>query len=307
MANRPGSAPPLLAGPQAGGQIFIPLVPFAPLGVPPPPANALPNAGGPGAAPPPGNAPPNAAAQQAVPPPPVQQAANIVRPNPILPNAQQQLVPVYNVNRPPPIMGGVEHNGTPDAMFWTGGKPNAAWTALESRNPMYATPNCFRPFGGSASIKSWQYRTQKWEKPFQQNNDAFDITDYTLQVSAHLRDFGMDTIFWVPSEEDPKRMVNMIWDHAELSLEQVLEWVETTIALGLWDTFDRENDKAALAFLKGTLDSILLQKLALHERDTDTAAVYWDAAHADCAGRFHRPLHSNARRTQKALASLGAW
>ena len=173
-------------------------------------------------------------------------------------------------------MGGITDENTVDATIWTGGQPKVDWSGLEGRvrKPSQFAPNCARPSKSSEKSKAHNLRITPLTTLFRVGNDDYSLDSFSADVLYHLQDTGMDTIMFVPSESDPNKMVNVVEDYEQVTLDHV-EYESGKFALLSHDAFDTENDRVARKFLELSIEPSLFQDLRIRQTKTDPAATTW--------------------------------
>ena len=172
-----------------------------------------------------------------------------------------------------PIMGNIIEFNKDEFVAFTGGKPNADWTGLDQPATKPHTPNCIRSTYVSNQTKDWNRRTEAPEQKFKKDDESFSLRQFELLTLAHFEDKGMDTIMYVPSILDPTKLVNIITEYEQVSLKHVQ--AKAAELQTKWDEYDAENDRAALIYLKRSLDPSLQRDLLEDTMTRDTAAVFW--------------------------------
>ena len=84
-----------------------------------------------------------------------------------------------------PTMGDVLHLSSNESVAWTGGKPNADWTGLDSKTSGTDTsPNQHRPATSRGAQRSYQVRTTGMEVKFTQGTSS--LVSFQDEVWEHL-------------------------------------------------------------------------------------------------------------------------
>lgn len=173
-----------------------------------------------------------------------------------------------------PIMGGLlppDYKGI--SVPYTGGTPNADWTGLVGVTTH--SPNCNRPKDSEGATKNWNLRIAPPTHLLKKNDPDFGIVRLAYQVGTHARQYGMDSIMYIPSRADPTGpSVNLITAFEQVTIEHVITQ-SVNYRENLWDEYDLDNDAAMQIYLRECLDSSLMSVLALYIRPEDTAAVIW--------------------------------
>ena len=171
---------------------------------------------------------------------------------------------------PTPIMGGIQKQSDGYWTAWTGGEPNAFWTALLKETPSSINPTQFRPTSIGSSSKARYYRTQGLDDKFTRKSA---LITFQRKVMEHLEEYGMDSISYLPSPVDSGKMISIISDHGRYTLKQAREAERAQMAR--YDTYDHNNMKDAKKFLMASISSKL--KTQLHEDcyPEDSFIVMW--------------------------------
>jgi hypothetical protein len=184
---------------------------------------------------------------------------------------------------PEPIMGGLIVRGTYQSA-WTGGIPNRRWTELADPLATPHTPNCYRHSNPRDEAKLYSYITKLPDSivKLERNTPAGDVKQTISILDKHLKTCGLDTVFYVGHPTDPTRMVSVIKSYVNLTIEHVR--AETTRTSLLWDTYDRDNNKAACELVTSLLGPQLFRDITSRDPDaTLPATMLWMHAMANRA------------------------
>ena len=100
-----------------------------------------------------------------------------------------------------PKMGRTVTLPTGAHVAWTGGKPHADWSGLETQTEA-TSPQCVCfPFGTNKESIAHSHRTECKDKGYKKGTD---FQAYTLKIGQHLQDNGMDTVLHVPTHRPNK-------------------------------------------------------------------------------------------------------
>jgi hypothetical protein len=153
---------------------------------------------------------------------------------------------------------------------WTGGKPQPSWVGLKDSTATYESPNQLRSMYPSSAQKGYNHRKKGLETKFGKKDD---LALFQKQILKHLVDCGMDTIAYIEDPADSSVMSNVIKEYARFTLSIARKAIITQVIL--YDKYDRENDRAAIAFLLDSLDLDLSTKLQERIDETDNFPVVW--------------------------------
>jgi hypothetical protein len=93
-----------------------------------------------------------------------------------------------------------------------GGKPNDSWKGLEKPMDLAEmTSYQHRPTLTNESTKANVNRIKGQDNPYE--SDSKKIKEFVENVYKHLKDYGMDTIAYVPDPMDKNRMTNYVLDY----------------------------------------------------------------------------------------------
>lgn len=185
---------------------------------------------------------------------------------------QRRLIP----DPPIPIMGGLLlPNNRGFRIPYTGGEPLPDWTGLAGAALHHGSPNCNRPTDPDAAAKSWNLRIAEPKHLLKRNDPEFGITELSGQVRFHTKQFGLDTVMYVPSRANAARpAVNLITSNDQVTLEHVI-LSSNLYCTASRDEYDIVNDAAMQIYLQNCLDIPLKSMLALYIHEEDTAATTW--------------------------------
>jgi hypothetical protein len=97
-----------------------------------------------------------------------------------------------------PLMGGLEQVFNKEFIAYTGGKPNATWTGLDSLLVPKSrhTNGQFHYISGASSISAEEARHKELEYKFARRGD---LITFSRDVKEKLEKFGMNSIAYLPS------------------------------------------------------------------------------------------------------------
>jgi hypothetical protein len=167
-------------------------------------------------------------------------------------------------------MGDLVQSSKDEWNAWTGGKPKPSWVGLEDSTATFESPNQLRSTHPSSAQKGYNYRKKGLETKFSKKDDVALFQKHLLK---HLVDCGMDSIAYVEDPADSSIMSNVIKEHARFTLSIAQRGM--AVQSILYDKYDRENDRAAVAFLMDSLDTDLSMKLDERLDEADTFPIVW--------------------------------
>ena len=141
-------------------------------------------------------------------------------------------------------MGGIYQ--TPDGVAaWVGGITLHDWSGL-TQNSLQAdcSPNQTRSYSVAGEQKAFSYRKKGLDPQFKQT-DSLEIFQY--QVKAHLEEFGLDTISYLPDPVNPTTMICLVDCHSKFTVASAAS--ASSILCPRFDYWDKQNDKTAAKFL----------------------------------------------------------
>ena len=170
-----------------------------------------------------------------------------------------------------PKMGGIVQLTKDEWAAWTGGKPQASWSGLDSTAVNnYDSPNQLRPASSASSTKGYNLRKEGLSDKFKRSDD---LSIFQRKVIAHLQDTGMDTIAYLPNPIDSSQMIHIVTDYARYSISTA----ETAYAnqVGSYDKYDIQNNNTACKFLLASLDKELHDSIVEQLEEDPGFAVVW--------------------------------
>ena len=149
-----------------------------------------------------------------------------------------------------PIMGGIvsaEYNTA-----WTGGVPKPDWSGLKVIVLQPANPCQLRYPTGKTATTSYGYRIEGLSV---QLSCIKGLNTFKRSVCQHMTKWGMDSIAYLPDPYDSKEVVHIVDGFPCFSLESCQ--TASKIQRKKYDSYDKENDAAAVMFLLLSLSSNL--------------------------------------------------
>ena len=159
-----------------------------------------------------------------------------------------------------PKMGGVRETSKGSFTAWCGGVPKHDWTRLvvpdAEDKRVLVTPSMYRPTSISANQKSYVYRCSGLTEKFDKTSDR---QTFVTDVMTRFKDTGLDTITYLRDPVEDSKMISVVTVNARLALELVTKLIEPQVKL--YDSYDLENDRAAVKFLLASLEPTLRKKV----------------------------------------------
>ena len=106
-----------------------------------------------------------------------------------------------------PKFGGLNKIDSNKWAAWTGGKPKADWTGLETPSPTYINAKQYRPTSISSQSKAQYYRVEGLTPKFGRDKD---LQVFQRKVLEKLVDYGMDTTAYMPDPSDKAKVILVI-------------------------------------------------------------------------------------------------
>ena len=147
----------------------------------------------------------------------------------------------------------IQTDGTKWAV-WTGGKPNATWTGLDSSAATHDKTPFQRRFAKDAS--AFEARCAGLPHLFKKGQN---LNQFMKDIKETLEIRGMDTITYLVDPADPTVMRNIISEHTRFTAEYVSTVAATQKKK--YDSYNVQNDTAAIQMFKASLDSRLVQQV----------------------------------------------
>ena len=171
-----------------------------------------------------------------------------------------------------PNMGGLTKQAGYE-VAWTGGKPNATWTRLDSSASQFPlTPNQLRSERISDSMKSYNYRKTGLVTLYDAKKD---LMSFKSGVKKHLKDTGMDTIAYINDLQSPTKMYHVVDQHNRFLLKLVKD-KSLDLKERKFDKYDRLNDEAAIEFLLQSLSPAIKGDIeAKLDDEKNTFVITW--------------------------------
>lgn len=170
-----------------------------------------------------------------------------------------------------PTMGGLIQTSATDWCAWTGGKPKADWSGLDStaeNKPLDDYQLC--PSSPGSSQKSTQFRETGLDTKFSRNDHLLDFID---TVKEYLKRTDMDTITYFNDPNDPSQMCCVLNTYSKYDLHPAIASARTLSSK--YDRCDRNNDNSARKWLLSSIDEDLKKEIKDRLHPTDGFLAHW--------------------------------
>jgi hypothetical protein len=136
------------------------------------------------------------------------------------------------------------------------GKPKASWMGLEApMEPSEVIAYQHWPMPTNESTKAKANRMAGQEKHYEIGSMK-KIKELVEEVYKHLKDYGMDTIAYLPDPTDENRMTNCVLGYARLTTKTTKKMMLAN-RFQLYDSYNRKNDKEAVEVLLASVSDKL--------------------------------------------------
>ena len=169
-----------------------------------------------------------------------------------------------------PTMGGISQVGDTDHVAYTGGKPKHDWSGLDGIKPTNIKPTQYRPESIGASSKGLKYRTEGLEIKFTRKSDQLI---FQMEIWKRMKDYGMDTIAYLPDPYDPTEVASVVDEHAKYTIEGATKLEQDRYPK--LDKYDHANMRDATTLLLNSVDDDIKKSLYEMCTDDDSFIVYW--------------------------------
>ena len=168
-------------------------------------------------------------------------------------------------------MGGLVQTSSTDWCAWTGGKPKADWSGLDSTAVQTPSDDYqYRPTSPGSSQKSTKYRETGLDTKFGRDDHLLDFID---SVKEYLVRTGMDTIAYLPDPTDSTKMICILDQYSKYDLQPA---ISSARSLSLkFDRYDRNNDNSAKLWLLDSISDDLKKEIKDRLTQSDGFAAHW--------------------------------
>jgi hypothetical protein len=166
-------------------------------------------------------------------------------------------------------MGNLTSIGTP----FTGGIPNIDWTSLATAVTVPISPHQLRSLSESEQIKDWTRRTTAVATKLAKDDPTQSLFQFATVVYNHAKGVGCDTIFYCPSIIDKTKMICVLTEFDQVTLEHVT--TEVTKLVSKWDNYDKSNDASMKIFLVNSISPTIAENIAMETSPDDTSSIIW--------------------------------
>ena len=183
-------------------------------------------------------------------------------------------------------------NGTYTYTPWTGGIPSTNWDLTASALP--ETPFCYCLLNTTDQLKIHTAITKGLSKKFGFANGTYSLLAFESGVWKHLRDTGMDLVFYF-LDGNTGTMQNIVNWHLMFLLANIREIVCDKKVIGApykYDTYDLRNLTCSQTFLLSSLTDNLLHAVEQKITNETSGPEIWmyivDKTQLDSARRHQR-------------------
>ncbi len=161
--------------------------------------------------------------------------------------AQQQGGGLTMVQITPPLRGGVVQFGT-HQVSWTGGSPgvlqepasHAAFRSQDSlKDAMKSEETCQEPLEEHSRLGM----------PDHKNDATVTLTEWITNVEMHMRDTGMDAVFFVRKNTNVATYLDLLEEWNQFSNDEINQWLEDET----FDKYDRQNLRMSGTYLRNSI------------------------------------------------------
>jgi hypothetical protein len=187
------------------------------------------------------------------------------------PPVQDPQVQVRSFRPPTPKMGGLMQVSANEWCAWTGGKPNAFWTNLDSE--ALTEPNDdfqLRPSSPGSSQKSTQFREKGLETKFKKGDHLLDFINI---VDQYFTRTGLDTITYLHDPDATSNMISVVNEYSKFNLQDAI--TASTHLRKSFDRYDRNNDDSARNWLLASVHETLRKDISERLSPFDGFASHW--------------------------------
>lgn len=207
-------------------------------------------------------------------PPPTPTGSSVGTSTPVVPTTVPPPAPQPRPRPSDPLMGTTEETypGSGSFYYAFGGAPSVDWSKIGNLSSRLLTDLCYRSLDPVSGQKSALYRTKGLEKKFEKGEK---LSDFQKKVWKHLRDYGLDTISYLPDPKDPSKVQTAVLYHARFTGDLDKAIVSCKNFRQSFDTWDKKNDYEARQFLLNSLSDTIKEGFETFNDDEDSFAATW--------------------------------
>lgn len=145
-----------------------------------------------------------------------------------------------------PRFGGVEHG-----VAWVGGKPKADYTGVENTHPEGF--RCYRDPNPLKEAKAAEKRVEGLATKYDPEKKSCQFPTFQDDVKERLEQCGIDTPFYIRHPVVADRVLDIIENHGQVTVEKVIESIEKMKADGEIDVYLERAMKDSAEFILNSL------------------------------------------------------
>ena len=167
-----------------------------------------------------------------------------------------------------PRNGGIVQVSATEWCAWTGGKPQADWSGLDSSAANHPKEDFqLRPALPSSAQKSTALREKGELTKFAHGHN---FLDFLRTVNEHLARTGMDTIAYLPDPEQSSQVLSIIDSYSRFVPADAVARAKS-LRENKFDKYDKNNDTSATKWLLNSVDDTLKKDI---QRRVDSNAGF---------------------------------
>jgi hypothetical protein len=169
-------------------------------------------------------------------------------------------------------MGGLIQVSHSDWCAWTGGKPKADWSGLDTRAVQYPNDDFqYRPTSPGSSQKSTSHHERGMDIKFKRDDHLLDFLDI---VDSYLRRTGMDSISYLVDPTNPTITVSVVQQFSKFELQEGIS-TSRDLCKTKYDRYDRNNDDSARNWQLNSIDEGLKKDIVDRLHPDDGFVSHW--------------------------------
>lgn len=181
---------------------------------------------------------------------------------------------VVPVKPPAPHFGTVEETypGSNVYYYAFGGAPKWDWTGIQDPKLRLLSDPCYRSLDPVQGQKTAHHRTKSLAKKFE---NSMKLSDFGTKVMEHLREYGLDTLAYLPDPRNPTKVLSVVDYHARFTGDMEKSLKSCADCKLTYDSWDKKHDHDAKKFLFNSLSDITIEKFKPFHNDDDSFAATW--------------------------------
>ena len=176
-----------------------------------------------------------------------------------------------------PVMGTTEETypGSESYYYAFGGAPKGDWSGIKDPSARLVSDMCCRPTDRVSGQKGTIARQKGLEAKYSQ---GVKLSDFQKQVMDHLKDFGLDTVSYLPDPQGNSRsldVLSVVSHHARFTgnMEKSIQSCKDISTK--YDPWDKRHDNEAVKFLMNSLDTSVKEGFDSFQEEGDTFTATW--------------------------------